>query len=235
MSGDDLAIFLFFLTCSVAFGLEAVKAETIARRVSFGAIALGCLLSGVFWAQVKTIWPSLTDKIAAIATNPVSWFVIGMFFLAVIAFHRPPQKRDIEKPQAFVGIPTPISVPAVETAPEPIKEDHPREFVDTTPEYLLGIRRQDHLTRIQTDRIINPYLGKWMKVTGTVAQIYDRITWLRIGEVVPGKTLSVILVVEPTWKARFHLLEMNKVISAIGKISDVSYSEVQLEDCELVD
>jgi hypothetical protein len=88
MSGDDLAIFLFFLTCAVAFGVEAVKAETATRRISFGVIALGCLLSGIFWAHIKTVWPALTDKIATVATEPVSWFVIIMFLPAVVAFHR---------------------------------------------------------------------------------------------------------------------------------------------------
>jgi hypothetical protein len=50
MHGDDLAIFLFFMTLVFAFGLEALKAATVARRVGFGVLAtvfLGMLYFGI--------------------------------------------------------------------------------------------------------------------------------------------------------------------------------------------
>jgi hypothetical protein len=37
------------------------------------------------------------------------------------------------------------------------------------------------------------------------------------------------------WKERFHLLERNAQISAIGKIVRIFYTEVEMDSCELVD
>jgi hypothetical protein len=237
VAGDDLTISLFLCGLGATFGLEAVKAETFPRRGLFGVLAGIFLLTGIAWLQVKPLWPPFTTAVSAIATNPVSWFVVAMFALAIIAFQ--PRRPHVEPTPAPKPLPLPLvaavppSAAAVEPVPEPIKEA-PREFINTTPEYLLGIRRQENLTRIQTDKLLSPYIGKWLKVTGTVTQIYDRITWIRIGPVVQGDTLSVLLVVNPTWKASFHLLELKQTISAIGRINEVSYSEIQLEDCELV-
>jgi hypothetical protein len=235
VAGDDLTISLFLVGLGATFGLEAMKAETFPRRGLFGVLAGIFLLIGFAWLQVKPLWPPLTTAISTIATNPVSWFVVAMFALAIVAFQpRRPRGGPTPMPEALL-LPRIAAVPPKpEPTPEPIKEE-PREFVNTTPEYLLGIRRQENLTRIQTDKLLSPYFGKWLKVTGTVTQIYDRITWVRIGEAVPGKTLSVILIVKDTWKPRFHMLEMNNIITAIGKIGEISYSEVQLEECELVD
>jgi len=251
VAGDDLTISLFLVGLGATFGLEAMKAETFPRRALFGVLAGIFLLIGVAWLRVKPLWPPLTTAVSAIATNPVSWFVVAMFALAIIAFQpRRPRGEPAPIPEALSPPriaavpprPTPVPPPAavVEPAPQPIKpqpiKEAPREFANTTPEYLMGIRRQENLTRVQTDKLLSPYLGKWMKVTGTVAQIYNRVTWLTLGDnMKPGERLSVILVVSDTWRDRFHLLEMNKKISAIGIISEINISEVQLDDCELVD
>jgi hypothetical protein len=87
MAGDDLTILLFFLSCAVTFGVETANAETSLRRLAFGFLTLACLGSGVLWQFLKTILAtSITENVAAVATNPVSWFVIAMFLLAVLPF-----------------------------------------------------------------------------------------------------------------------------------------------------
>lgn len=62
MSGDDLAIFLFWFTLSAALGLEAVKAETTIRRATFGLFAILLFFTGVFWLQLKVLWPQMTVR-----------------------------------------------------------------------------------------------------------------------------------------------------------------------------
>ena len=115
MSGDDLAIFLFFLSLAFGFGLEAVRAETVARRVTFAALSGICLLAGIFWLQIKTVWPAFTVAVTSIATNPLAWFIVAMFILAVFAFHSP-KKRNVggqRQPSP------PIVAPVVGPAPVP--------------------------------------------------------------------------------------------------------------------
>jgi hypothetical protein len=95
MHGDDLAIILFLLTLGTAFGVEAVKAETLLRRAAFGGLAAFFLLTGLFWLQLKKLWPPLTEWAASIATNPMSWFIVFILVVAIFAFHRP-KKRKVE-------------------------------------------------------------------------------------------------------------------------------------------
>jgi len=45
---------------------------------------------------------------------------------------------------------------------------------------------------------------------------------------------GVILFFNDTWKDRFHLLQIDQRISAIGKVREVQSSDVHLERCELV-
>jgi hypothetical protein len=66
--GDDLAISLFFLSLAIpAFGLEAMKAETIPRRITFAILAIACLLAALFWLQLKLIWPPFAATMASIS------------------------------------------------------------------------------------------------------------------------------------------------------------------------
>jgi hypothetical protein len=88
MQGDDLSILLFWITLFVTFGYEAVKTETTLRRVTLGTLAGVFLLSGLFWLQIKMIWPPLTESVGAIATSPQTWFVLFIFISAILVFGR---------------------------------------------------------------------------------------------------------------------------------------------------
>src|SRR3954469_2480521 len=109
MQGDELAILLFWLTLSVGFGAEAVKAETLGRRLGFGSFAILFLASGVLWHQVSPLWPALTNQVALVATNPVTWFVLFMFVAAIFAFHRPKPNLRPEKAPTESAIGAPVA------------------------------------------------------------------------------------------------------------------------------
>ena len=217
-------------------------------------IAAVCLGTGVFWTHLKTVWPAFSERIATVATNPVSWFVIVMFFFArdrfsltwleKVYFGRVETTKKPEPTTSKVADPAPpvvaqafaqpLAEPKRETEP---KKEVPREFVDTTPEYLLSIRRREGLSRVQTDKIIEPYLGKWMKVEGAVSEIYKHTVWIEAGEERLGPTsrYHVMLGIDNEQTPKFHLLELGKQISAIGQIERVHWSEVELDHCELAD
>src|ERR1700730_9189661 len=90
--GDQLTILAFWLTLFAAFAVESVKAETATRRIAFGGLACVFLLSGLFWSQLREIWPPLTAWVTSVATSPTSWFVLLIFIAAVFAFPLPNQK-----------------------------------------------------------------------------------------------------------------------------------------------
>jgi len=89
MAGDDLSVFLFFLSLAVIFGVEAVRAEL--------DLAAHCVCDywdrlrnhGIFWLHIKQIWPPLTAATALVATSPLAWFVVVMFILAVFRDRQP--------------------------------------------------------------------------------------------------------------------------------------------------
>jgi hypothetical protein len=243
MAGDDLSVFLFFLTCTVAFGVEAVKAETAVRRTSFAVIALGCLFSGVFWAHVKPLWPALTAQIQLVATNPVSWFVVLIFFLAVIAFHRP--KGPAIQAQASVRAidpPRPIppltnNVATTKTLVEAKTEQpEPREFLQVDAEYLLDLRKDRKYTHVQIDKMVVPYIGKWMKIEGQIRDILRPFLVMRFPRPTPeypGDYYDIHVYFEPSQAERFYSLGVGHRISVIGKVRAVLYSEIELECGEL--
>jgi hypothetical protein len=87
LAGDDLAIVLFCASLAVGFGLETMKAETITRKAVFGFLTAALVPNMIFWLQIKKVWPPFTEAANSISTNPVAWFVVFMFILAMLAFH----------------------------------------------------------------------------------------------------------------------------------------------------
>lgn len=90
-SGDDLSIILFFLGLAVTAligGLSLIerkrKAITVALIISallFTAFALG-------WPWFETLSPKMTELSERLGTNPVAWFAIIMFLIALLLFSR---------------------------------------------------------------------------------------------------------------------------------------------------
>jgi Sec-independent protein secretion pathway component TatC len=131
-AGDDLTIILFFFALVFTFGLEAMKAETLARRFGFAAFALGFLVAGLLWIQLKEFWPRLSDLVAPIATNPTSWFIVLMFIAAIFAFS--PVKANKSK-KSVVQDPLEQDKQPQESVSEPEE----RIFITASTEYLHGL------------------------------------------------------------------------------------------------
>jgi hypothetical protein len=223
--GDDLTVVLFLVTVALTFGIEAVKAETSARQISFGIAAAACCLSGLLWTSLKEASPRLSDWVVPIATNPMAWFIVLMFIAAIFAFSptkkRPKQDNIVQNDRTSL----PLSIKPEEN------KDKPKSFIDVAPSSLLEMRNKEGLTRVQTDRMLAPYIGKWIKYTGPIKNVSERHVVLSINgsdyNTVFGRFIT-------EHRDRFHLLEIGKTITIIGQIEDVFSSEVSLDDCELV-
>lgn len=233
VSGDDLTIFLFWLSLAFGLGLEAVKAETVSRRIGFWALCGVCIVTGIFWLQIKKVWPPFTDGVSSVASNPMAWFFLLMFILAVFAFHRPKGRHPattesvgaIAAPALPVVPATTVSPPASPpSAPAPKVEE--RVFIDTTPQYLMGLLKDR--PRVHGNKLTAPYIGKWLRLAGTVDDIFPGFVVLREGIGKPG----IYLYFNDDQKERFHLLEVGKQISAIGQIRAVMSQDFEMENCE---
>jgi hypothetical protein len=236
LSGDNLTIVLFLIGTAITLAVAAMsqagwKHPLLIYSLFFLAAVFAA--AGLGWPILKTISEPVTATVNQIATNPVAWFVVLMLGMGATLFHPNRDAKISETSNPLVRTPSPsavvpIAVPVIEHTTESPKEE-PREFVDTTPEYLLGLRKEKNRTQVQTDKLVEPYLGKWIRVSGTIYDIYDSFVVLRDGE----ESSAVYLMYDMAWKDKFHLLEKRKIIFAIGKIHDIS-SDLQLKHCELV-
>lgn len=109
-----------------------------------------------------------------------------------------------------------------------------RTFVDASPEYLLGFFNEH--TSAQAGRLITPYIGKWMRVSGVVLDVdseSDRTIIRLRGESI--RTMVTALFTEQKWIERVETLRQNQPITVIGRISRVGRISLWLERCEVVD
>jgi hypothetical protein len=225
MAGDDLTIFLFFLSLAFGFGFEAVRAETVPRRNIFAVLGAACFFAAIFWLQIKTIWPAFTVAVTSTATNPLAWFIVGMFILAVFAFHRPKNRSVVDRPVAAPN-PTSFAIPA----PKPSKPK--KVFIDVSPSYLSGLYK--NRTAVQGDALAAAYIGKWIAVTGKVIDISQ--------DPPRNDFLVQFSDSEGVWLAATFPEELSEKISHIphgatitvqGEIRSVDTMRVILKECEL--
>jgi hypothetical protein len=103
---------------------------------------------------------------------------------------------------------------------------------DITPEYLSCL--YNNHTQLQVDALAAPYLGKWMKLSGSVhdieRQYLDRYTvtlW------VSGRRKLSTLTFQKEWKDRVSILKRESDVTAIGRLRAIYKDGLALEDCEL--
>jgi hypothetical protein len=227
MQGDDLTIFLFFMGLTVAFGLEAVKAETTARRVGFGVLAGACLLTGALWLQIKEVSPRIvTDAISSVATNPLAWFVVLMFIVAVFAFHRPKKREQRTTARAPISSAAPSTDPSTDPAE--------RVTIDVTPEHLMGL--YEGRTAVQADRLASAFIDKWMLISGPLRNISTAMSYKILVTVDPPtkQHCHIFLLFDPQWATRLESMLRGQTMHARGRITEIALTFVQLEDCELM-
>lgn len=106
-----------------------------------------------------------------------------------------------------------------------------------TPEHLLSFRRRGLMT-VEADALLQPFIGRRMEATVTVADV--ALSPLGLSMVVHSEidagTDPVMLSFDPgKWESRLRLLRSGTRIRAAGKINAVSEHTVFLDDCELID
>lgn len=79
---NNLTIQLFFFAAGITVALEAYKAQGIARTC-LCAIAAVFGFAGLALPSLSASWPVITQQLAALTTNSVTWFVlsVSVFFI----------------------------------------------------------------------------------------------------------------------------------------------------------
>jgi hypothetical protein len=126
-------------------------------------------------------------------------------------------------------------IEALTTQPSSIASDlntdltSDKPIVNVSPEDLLKFF-DDHVS-IQAERLMEPYLGQWMKIANVEIRNVIEMAGGRLGVSTQGKAF---LFFDAKWKPRLAVLKRRSIITAIGQIKEISMGDVHLENCELL-
>jgi hypothetical protein len=125
--------------------------------------------------------------------------------------------------------------PAVETPPKPVEtspsQSTPldRVVVDVTPEYLLDFYR-DRMV-VESERLFRPFVGKWIKVSGTVADIAPP-NFSTGSMIVVFEQRNVFMHFDEKLFSRVETLRRGQQISLMCQISTADRIGIRLQHCE---
>jgi len=150
-------------------------------------------------------------------------------------------------PRVTSDVPTTLLHKNTIAAPEPPRkaaETQDRVFVGAsiTPEYLISIFREH--TDIQGATLTAAYLGKWMKVSGSLRNVISttpnlaQLTFERAEVPLTERTwfdyTDFYMMFKKPWIDRLAIAKRGDNLTVVGQIERIDAVSVQLENCELV-
>lgn len=116
-------------------------------------------------------------------------------------------------------------------SPETKTSGAPRIIADVTAEYLMSLYKDVSLSA-QGDRLLAPYVGKWIHVSETVADISGTAIWAYAKDSAGQRT--IILSFDTQWADQLAILRRDENITALCEITPfVKINIIQLANCEL--
>ena len=131
-----------------------------------------------------------------------------------------------------IPMPSPIPVPVL------VPKAEERNFVGAsiTPEVLIGFFKEH--TSIQARKLIEPFIDKWMRVSGNLEEVISSIPTLAIltfsGRGIRSDLAGIYFyfrtegTIEP-----LRTLRRGDSLTIVGKIRDVNAVQIDLDPCEL--
>lgn len=106
-------------------------------------------------------------------------------------------------------------------------------YVETpiTEKFLQDLFRDR--TKIQAEKALEMYIGKWLKISGTLTDI-DNNTLSGYKVHIQSQNPSIFLYFSRWEKRRLEILHKGDFITASGKITHINRNFITLERCELL-
>ena len=131
---------------------------------------------------------------------------------------------------------TPVPLPVQPISPPLVNQQ--RIFSRRTPEELVGLCEGQ--TEWEATERAKPHIGKWLQIEGPVGDIsaprssgHIAVT-IRLSDDYSRPSLFLWFD-EKRWHDHLRALSVGDLITAVGKIDNITSTSVTLEDCELVD
>ncbi|MDE2802629.1 MAG: hypothetical protein OXK21_07095 [Chloroflexota bacterium] len=188
------------------------------REHSFATVTVGIVLPGVFAAIGEYVW---TDGVSGRA--PVFFALVGGVSTVVVVWllgtnGRPQQLTNSVQSEQWKAIFKTIG----------------RIYSPRTPAEL--VRAIQGMTEIAAERVMEPHLGQWLRVSVVVSDVSSRSGNISVyasgNDSQPNLHLYFVA---RDWSSRLIVLNPGDTIRAEGKIARVTDSSLRLEECELVD
>lgn len=107
-------------------------------------------------------------------------------------------------------------------------------IADITASELFGFFNDR--TVVQAKSMTQPYLNKWIKVSGKVNNVVEEQGGCSVylSGAAPGPGLVFANSYDPDWIAEVEILKLNAEVTVLGCVAEVGQLVIFLEDCELV-
>jgi hypothetical protein len=122
----------------------------------------------------------------------------------------------------------PIPLPQTASADRIVADVIPRQLSDLFANHVS----------VQAMKLLEPFLGKWLKVSGQLSDLNKIGTTWHVGAWIrepDGESLQLSLSFENGWGPRLSILSRGANIKVLGQIQEVRQRFVGLTRCELVD
>jgi hypothetical protein len=212
---------------------SVLKAIGLITPAAWGAINV------IFWIldrieNAHTIQDLLSNdpKIQPVISFLLSWYFpaiicvlsfLGIFFLDKRKEHKnidgsPPIPADTKTTTSLILEPN----------------DKDRIIIHDSPEYLMSLFNTDH-TSIRAIKLIEPYIGKWMRVSGRLRDVREGANHVTVTfESPPDKITFLFMYFQKSDRDRLSILRRGSQLVVIGQISRINRTDVDLENCELI-
>jgi hypothetical protein len=112
-----------------------------------------------------------------------------------------------------------------------------REFADASPAEIMSVFQGN--TAIQSDKLLRPHIGKWLRVTGP---LHNVTTWSPTGHFsqvtldnFTGNNIWMWFVFNDkrVVEGRLAALRIGTQLTIVGKISEIGRLGITLEECQI--
>jgi hypothetical protein len=205
-------------------------------------------LSGITGGLTVTIWAGYYFG-WSMPPTPL-WITIILGVVSVVSFMAGVREHYIregirihsEHIAAISATATPAERASAVTSPRELRPpgsalpqtSSARITVDLDPALLIGMANSDDYTSAEVQRLAEPYLGKWMRVRGPVADVGKTKMALANYTSRHAGLYEMVLEFDNEWAERLNLLRKGSDVSVLGQIESVTKLGVHLTRCEIL-
>jgi hypothetical protein len=105
--------------------------------------------------------------------------------------------------------------------------------IDVDAAFILSIIKNKEHTTAEMQRLLKPYLGKWMKVSGPVRDVSESTLTLA-NYITSAGLLDVFLHFDSAWSERPAVQRVGAPVTVLGQIVQADRMALRLKHCELI-